>query len=79
VLHDEDFDFNYQKSYRKNAVLMPGDTITTECTYSQPMSFGESTKSEMCYLFTMAYPKGALASPDIWGTFAHGGSSCLGQ
>ena len=79
VLHDEDFDFNYQRSYRKSAVLMPGDTITTECTYSQPMSFGESTKSEMCYLFTMAYPKGALASPDIWGTFAHGGSSCLGQ
>lgn len=79
TLHDEDFDFNYQRSYRKNAVLMPGDTITTECTYSQPMSFGESTQSEMCYLFTMAYPKGALASPDIWGTFAHGGSSCLGQ
>jgi mono/diheme cytochrome c family protein len=79
ILHDEDFDFNYQRSYRKNAVLMPGDTITTECTFSEPMSFGESTKSEMCYLFTMAYPKGALAGPDVWGTFAHGGSSCLGM
>lgn len=79
ILHDEAFDFNYQRSYRKSTVLMPGDTITTECTFSQPMSFGESTNAEMCYLFTMAYPKGALAGPDLWGTFAHGGSSCLGM
>jgi mono/diheme cytochrome c family protein len=79
VLHDEDFDFNYQRAYRKDVTLMPGDTITTVCDYSQPMSFGESTKAEMCYLFTTAYPKGALAGFDIWGTFAHGGSSCLGM
>jgi hypothetical protein len=25
------------------------------------------------------HPKGALAAPDLWGGFAHGGSSCLGQ
>jgi Copper type II ascorbate-dependent monooxygenase, C-terminal domain len=79
TLHDEPFDFNYQKLYKKNVTLMPGESIFTECTYAQPMSFGESTNAEMCYLFTMAYPKGALASPDIWGSFAHGGSSCLGQ
>jgi hypothetical protein len=79
VLHDEDFDFNYQKLYKKNVTLHPGESIFTECTFAQPMSFGESTSAEMCYLFTMAYPKGALASPDLWGGFAHGGSSCLGQ
>jgi hypothetical protein len=79
ILHDMAFDFDFQISYRKDVTLMPGDTITTECTFSQPMAFGEGTNAEMCYLFTMAYPKGALASPDIWGTIAHGGSSCLGM
>ncbi len=79
ILHDEDFDFNYQRAWRKDVTLMPGDTITTVCDYSEPMSFGEQTSAEMCYLFTTAYPKGALAGFDLWGTFAHGGSSCLGM
>jgi hypothetical protein len=79
VLYDGDFDFNYQRAYRMNVTINPGDTITTVCDYSQPMSFGESTSAEMCYLFTTSYPKGALSGFDIWGTFAHGGSSCLGQ
>ncbi|MDB4984992.1 MAG: peptidylglycine alpha-amidating monooxygenase [Myxococcaceae bacterium] len=78
-LYDGDFDFNYQKGYPMNVTINPGDTITTVCDYTQPMSFGESTQAEMCYLFTTAYPKGALAGLDIWGSFAHGGSSCLGQ
>jgi hypothetical protein len=79
TLHDKDFDFAFQVTYRKDITLYPGDTITTTCKFSQPMTFGESTGSEMCYLFTMAYPKGALASPDAWGSLAHGGSSCLGM
>ena len=79
VLHDEPFDFNYQRLYKKNVTLMPGDTITTECTYSQAQSFGERTDQEMCYLFTMAYPKGALVDDGSWGKQTHGGSACLGQ
>lgn len=79
ILSDEDFDFNYQVSYPKDVTLMPGDTITTTCTYSTPQSFGESTMAEMCYLFTVAYPQGALADGQAWGSTAHGGSSCLGQ
>jgi cytochrome c5 len=79
ILHDEDFDFNYQRAWSKNVTLMPGDTITTVCDYTEPMSFGEATTAEMCYLFTMAYPRGALAGLDLWGAFAHGGSSCLGM
>jgi Copper type II ascorbate-dependent monooxygenase, C-terminal domain len=79
ILHDGDFDFNYQRAYRKDVTLLPGDTITTVCDYAEPMAFGESTTEEMCYLFTTAYPKGALAGFDLWGTFAHGGSSCLGM
>ena len=57
---------------------MPGDTITTECSYTKPTVFGKATTAEMCYLFTYAYPKGALSNLDPWGAFAHGGSSCLG-
>lgn len=79
ILSDEDFDFNYQVSYPKDVTLMPGDTITTTCTFSTPQSFGESTTAEMCYLFTLAYPQGALADGQVWGSTAHGGSSCLGQ
>jgi hypothetical protein len=79
VLHDEPFDFDYQRGYEKDVILNPGDTVTTECTFSKPMAFGESTNAEMCYLFTLAYPKGALADLGLWGRFAHGGSACLGQ
>ena len=79
ILSDEDFDFNYQVSYPKDVTLMPGDTITTTCTYNTPQTFGEGTTAEMCYLFTLAYPQGALADGQAWGSTAHGGSSCLGQ
>ncbi len=79
VVHDAPFDFNYQKSYPVDLVLNPGDSLTTVCDYSLPSVFGQPTSLEMCYLFTLAYPKGALASPDAWGTIAHGSSSCLGQ
>jgi cytochrome c553 len=79
VVHDQPFDFNYQRSYAVDVTLNPGDTLTTECDYNAPAVFGQPTDQEMCYLFSMAYPKGALAAPDIWGTVAHGASSCLGQ
>ncbi|MET0283741.1 MAG: hypothetical protein ABW352_04705 [Polyangiales bacterium] len=79
VVHNDDFDFNYQKSYPVDLVMNPGDSLTVDCTYALPSVFGQPTNLEMCYLFSLAYPKGALASPDIWGTIAHGSSSCLGQ
>ncbi len=81
VFQDADFDFNFQRMYTfmPDLVLMPGDSITTDCTYSQPMTFGESTNDEMCYMFTLAYPAGALTDDGLWGAFAHGGSACLGM
>jgi hypothetical protein len=59
-------------------VLMPGETITTTCTFSEPKSFGQATSEEMCYLFTYAYPKGALTDNGLIGAFQHGVGTCLG-
>jgi Copper type II ascorbate-dependent monooxygenase, C-terminal domain len=79
TLHDLAFDFNYQQSYKKDVVLNAGDTITTDCWFKKPQSFGEATTAEMCYLFTYAYPKGALADVSAWGAVAHGGSACMSE
>jgi hypothetical protein len=62
VLLDQPFDFNTQVSYPTPAVINPGDTLTTTCTYAQPTPFGSGTTSEMCYNFVTAYPGGALTN-----------------
>jgi hypothetical protein len=66
TIFDKPFDFNSQITYVQQApiVLMPGDSITSTCTFDNttPASvpFGPSTTQEMCYMFTMAYPAQAL-------------------
>jgi hypothetical protein len=77
-LHVGDFSFNDQTTYSKDVWLMPGDTITTTCTYSEPADFGEGTESEMCYLFTMHTPAGALTDNGALGSGIHGDNACLG-
>jgi hypothetical protein len=61
TLIDEPFDFNTQISYDTPAVIQPGDTLTTTCTYATPTPFGQKTNEEMCYNFVIAYPAGQLA------------------
>ncbi|HKU43822.1 MAG TPA: hypothetical protein VJR89_36935 [Polyangiales bacterium] len=73
ILHDEDFNFDNQRYYVRNVVLMPGDTFTTTCTYSSPATFGQSTSNEMCYFFPIAWPAGSMAS----GSGIHGPTTCL--
>jgi hypothetical protein len=53
MLHDEPFDFQNQRSYQVTTMLMPGDSITTTCDYSEPARFGEGTNDEMCYAFML--------------------------
>jgi hypothetical protein len=77
ILTDEAFDFDYQVSKRFKTVLMPGDTITTKCTYSEPATYGRGTSDEMCYLFTLYYPKLALTNGDPLGEALHGPDTCL--
>ena len=79
ILHDKPFDFNYQIQYNVSKTINPGDTITTECSFAKPMAFGTGTDAEMCYLFTISYPKNSLSDGGLWGTLAHGAGACLGQ
>lgn len=60
TLIDVPFDFNTQISYPTPAVINPGDTLTTTCTYATPTPFGQGTMEEMCYNFVIAYPAGQL-------------------
>jgi hypothetical protein len=78
MLHDAPFDFQNQHSYREPTIIMPGDSITTTCYYNAPASFGERTSDEMCYFFTLYYPKFSLTNQNpIWSTL-HGPNTCLG-
>lgn len=77
-LHDMAFDFETQVTHEKFVQIFPGDSIQTTCTFAKPMQFGGDTNQEMCYLLTMAYPKGALVHPlDVISSVAHGGGTCL--
>ncbi len=79
AFHDHDFDFNYETLYPVDVILQPGDSVITTCTYSEPATYGPGVTDEMCYMFTVAYPRGALVSPDLAGGIIHGGTSCFGQ
>lgn len=73
TIHDLPFDFEYQRYYVLDTTLMPGDTLTTTCTYSAPSTFGTGTESEMCYFFSMHWPAGAIGG----GSLIHGQNTCL--
>jgi len=67
VMIDSAFDFNSQTLHDTPVMLMPGDAITTTCTFmnttDNPVGFGQSTTQEMCYNFTYAWPAHALDNP----------------
>jgi hypothetical protein len=57
---DVPFDFNSQNQYNTPFLVHPGDRLDTTCEFENTtgaaVKFGESTSSEMCYDFTVAYP-----------------------
>ncbi|HVY38869.1 MAG TPA: hypothetical protein VHM31_13080 [Polyangia bacterium] len=65
TLIDKPFDFQSQVGYLTPVKIMPGDTLTTTCTYGGAAIYGEGTKQEMCYNFVLAYPNGGLASGSV--------------
>lgn len=77
VIHDEPFDFNNQRSYIfDNLLINSGDVMNTTCTYSEPATFGKATSDEMCYFFSIHWPAGALSSLGV-GSVIHGVNSCM--
>jgi hypothetical protein len=55
------FSFDTQAWLPLTGALKPGDTVRTKCTWKNntgaPVGFGERTEDEMCYSFTMYYPR----------------------
>ncbi|MET0341554.1 MAG: hypothetical protein ABW252_11185 [Polyangiales bacterium] len=76
LIHDEAFDFDYQKGYLMDFTIQPGDKLTTTCTYSGPSSFGKGTNDEMCYFFSIHYPVGTLRKANLW-QLIHGPNTCI--
>jgi hypothetical protein len=66
TVFDRAFDFNAQITYPLNPliVLEKGESITSTCTFDNQtdsaVPYGPSTNQEMCYVFTVSYPLGAL-------------------
>ena len=77
TIHDADFDFNYQRTYVYDSlVIQPGDKLTTTCTYDSPVRFGRGTDDEMCYFFSVHWPAGALTHTNFFTTL-HGPNACI--
>ena len=79
VMYDGPFNFEFQTVYDTPIKLMPGDTVTTTCTYlnptNLPINFGQSTTAEMCFNFTYAWPAHALDNPG--GALGSSPNSCF--
>jgi hypothetical protein len=61
ILHDGPYSFGDQKNYPIDPLLVaPGETIRVACTYQNPTSqtiyWGDSSKSEMCFVGLYRYP-----------------------
>jgi len=67
TLVDKPFSFDSQVTYDVSAVVNPGDSLFTTCSYDNTtagtIGFGPSTTQEMCYDFLYAYPAHALDHP----------------
>lgn len=64
---DNAFDFSNQFfTPLADVVIKPGDTVKTNCIWENPtertVRYGENTEDEMCYSFTMYYPKISLSA-----------------
>lgn len=66
TLHDDSFNFEEQVAYELDPLvkLNPGDEVTATCTYdnetNKSITWGENTDQEMCFLWSVYYPKGGL-------------------
>jgi hypothetical protein len=62
--HDAPFDFNEQTAYLQNELWVEqGESIRTTCSWDpgHKIVFGLSSHEEMCFVYALSYPVGALA------------------
>jgi cytochrome c551/c552 len=68
---EDPFNFNAQSWLPVSNTLAASDIVATRCawnnTTSSNVSFGENTEDEMCFVFSMYYPKKSLLS---WSQYA---------
>jgi hypothetical protein len=59
--HRDPWDFNTQYWTPLDQTLSAGDVVSTRCAFDNPgdaaVTWGENTEDEMCWSFTMYYPK----------------------
>lgn len=69
TLFDKPFSVQYQSVYSTPAVLNPGDSILTTCTFENldpyTVSYGERATDEVCFNLTVAYPANALVGGGV--------------
>lgn len=81
VLHDAPFDFRDQTAfYFEDLWVEQGDKVRTTCTWddSNPIVFGFGSSDEMCFMYTLAYPVGALKGEGAEFGVVGGNLSCAG-
>jgi hypothetical protein len=66
TIFDQPFSFGAERHYYKNYDLLPGETLSTSCSFNNTndfgVPFGESSDSEMCYQFVYSWPAHALSN-----------------
>ena len=82
LLHDGPFDFSEQTAYTFDDLwLEQGETIQTTCTWDtkRKVVFGFASNEEMCFVYTLAYPIGALAGQAAEKGVVGGDLNCAGS
>lgn len=82
VVHDAPFSFTDQTAFFfDNLWLDAGDKVRTTCTWdnSSKIVFGFGSKDEMCFMYTLAYPVGALKGEGAEFGVVGGNLSCAGS
>jgi hypothetical protein len=81
-VHDANFDFQEQTAYFQPELwLEQGESIRTTCSWSKTrrIVFGFASDEEMCFVYTLSYPVGALAGQGGEFGVTGGNLNCAGS
>lgn len=82
VLHDAPFSFMAQTMYYQNDLWVdPGESVRSTCTWdtSRKIAFGLGSEEEMCFVYALAYPVGALSGQGAEAGVVGGALNCAGS